>query len=486
MSDRCPLRSEGKTGAHGLPRAKEQIVGYGHGKPPRSSCLTLRSEAAKHLPVMLRALLAAIAVSLSPALAGSNDVLHTFKKLQLSDEFWAEGANFGDFNHDGKMDIVSGPYWYEGPDFKTRHEFYPANATFKKKKADGTEETIPGFEGARGTNNAYSDNFFAFSYDFNGDGWTDILVYGFPGKEAAWYENPKGREGHWQRHVIFDVVDNESPGFVDINGDGKPEITCCSGGYIGYAEADWKTPGAPWKFHAISPKSDGYQRFTHGLGTGDVNGDGRLDIVEKDGWWEQPASLADDPVWTKHPFAFAKAGAQMFVYDVNGDGLNDVITSLDAHGYGLAWYEQVKQEGKISFREHLILNPGPTPNAYGVSFSEPHAVELVDMDGDGLKDIVTGKRFWAHGPHGDVEPNAPAVLYWFKLVRSGNGQAEFVPHLIDNDSGIGTQVVVGYVSNTEFPDVVVGNKKGVFVLEHQTKAVSREEWEKAQPKLTKR
>jgi len=438
---------------------------------------------------MFKVVLAATFVCVSSHLVQGKEILHTFKKIQLTDKFWAEGANFGDFNHDGKIDVVSGPYWYEGPDFKKRHEFYPANATFKHKKNDGTEEVIPGFEGGLGTINAYSDNFFAFTYDFNQDGWPDILVYGFPGKDASWYENPKGREGHWQRHIIFNVVDNESPGFTDITGDGKPEIICCSGGYIGYVEADWKSPDRPWKFHAITPKGDSitpkadWQRFTHGLGCGDVNGDGRLDIIEKDGWWEQPASLVNDPVWTRHVFPFASRGAQMFAYDVNGDGLNDVITSLDAHGYGLAWFEQVKEDGKITFREHLITNKGPKPNQYGVSFSQPHALDLIDMDGDGLKDIVTGKRFWAHGNEGDVEPNAPAVLYWFKLTRPSKGQAEFVPYLIDNDSGVGTQVIAGYISNKKYPDVVVGNKKGVFVLEHETRKVNKAEWEKAQPKM---
>ena len=126
------------------------------------------------------------------------------------------------------MDVASGAYWYEGPDFKKRHEIYPANATFKRKTADGSEQTVPGFEGALGVNNAYSDCFLTFAYDFNGDGWPDVLVYGFPGKEAAWYENPQNRPGHWQRHVILDVLDNESPGFMDITGDGKPEMLCCS------------------------------------------------------------------------------------------------------------------------------------------------------------------------------------------------------------------------------------------------------------------
>src|SRR5258708_5627194 len=197
------------------------------------------------------------------ATAFAQDRVHTFKKIQLTDQFWAEGANYGDFNHDGKMDVVSGPFWYEGPDFKKRHEFAPANTTFKRKKADGIEETIPGFEGGLGVNNAYSDNFFAFTYDFNGDGWPDILIYGFPGLDASWYENPRGRDGHWQRHQVIDAVDNESPWFTDVNGDGKPDIVCNSGGYFGYATADWAHPEKPWKFHPISPKGN-WQRFTHG------------------------------------------------------------------------------------------------------------------------------------------------------------------------------------------------------------------------------
>ena len=215
-----------------------------------------------------------------------------------------------------------------------------------------------------------------------------------------------------------------------------------------------------------------------------MNGDGRVDIIEKNGWWEQPASLANESVWVKHPFQFGTGGAQMLVYDVNGDGRNDVITSIAAHGYGLAWYEQVKEEGKTTFREHLMLNKGAKPNSHGVSFSQLHALDLVDIDGDGLKDIVTGKRFWAHGPEGDPEPNAEAVLYWFRLVRPSKGQADFIPYLIDNDSGIGTQVIAGNISNPRMPDVVDGNKKGVFVFEHETKSVSHQEWEKAQPKAT--
>ena len=98
------------------------------------------------------------------------------RRSRVTDQFWAEGAAIADFNHDGKMDVVAGPFWYEGPDFKKRHEDYPANASFKRKTADGMERTIPGYEGALGVNNAYSDCFLTFTYDFNGDGWMDVVV----------------------------------------------------------------------------------------------------------------------------------------------------------------------------------------------------------------------------------------------------------------------------------------------------------------------
>jgi hypothetical protein len=387
------------------------------------------------------------ALALLPfTLAAADGTPATYHKQQLSDQFFSEGACFGDFNHDGKMDVASGPYWYAGPDFKQRHEFYPASSYDPLK---------------------YSDNFFAFAHDFNGDGWSDILVLGFPGVDASWFENPGEKGGTWRRHVVFLPVDNESPTFGDVLKNGQPVLLCMSAGRLGYASFDAKDAGRPWTWHAISPVVPGWQRFTHGLGFGDLNGDGRNDILEKDGWWEQPASLAGDPVWKKHPFTFASGhgSSQMYVYDVNGDGKADVITCRDPHGYGLTWYEQTRgADGAIGFKEHAILSTKPDEKMNGVQFSQLHAVALADMDGDGLLDIVTGKRWWAHGPKGDPDPMGTPVLYAFLLRRGAGGEVRYEAKPIDDASGIGTQLVVEDVNRDGRPDIVVGNKRGTFVF----------------------
>jgi hypothetical protein len=382
-------------------------------------------------------------------------VVRAWKKIVLHELFYSEGATVGDFNKDGKTDMVAGPWWFEGPDFQKKHEYMPEGKPFVK-------------------DNTYSKNFFAFTYDFNKDGWTDILIYGFPGEDASWYENPKGKEGHWTRNNVFKPVDNESPHFTQLVGDDAPEIVCCSGGHVGYVRID------DWKFRPVSPKG-GYQRFTHGLGVGDVNGDGRLDILEATGWWEQPKDLTGDPLWTKHPAQLGKTPAQMYAYDVDGDSDNDVIATVAAHGYGISWFEHVREGEEIKFKPHVIVGTKPEDSKYGVLFTQMHAVDLVDMDGDGLKDIVTGKRHFAHGSKGDADPLAPPALYWFRLVRGKDG-VDWVPYQIDGDSGVGTQVVAADVNGDEHPDVVVGSKRGAFILIQELRKVSKEEWEKAQPK----
>ena len=407
-----------------------------------------------------------LALAAAPAYSQSTPPLPLdghWKKQQLTDVFWAEGVAVADVNHDGKPDIIYGPYWFEGPDFTKKHLIYPDNIRSKAKQADGTVKEIEGYKGAKSEENGYSNNFVSAAFDVNGDGWVDYIVVGFPGDKTLWYENPQGRDEPWKVHVALDSTDNESPLFADIDGDGQPDLVCMSGHQLGYATFNPKKPEDKWQWHPVSPVQLGWQKFTHGIGYGDVNGDGKIDLMEVSGWWEQPKSLEGNPLWKHHEIRLGeKGGAQMYAYDVNGDGKPDIITSLSAHEYGLAWYEQTDNEWK----RHLITGTPKEPGETGLVFSQLHSVVLADINGDGLTDIVTGKRFWAHGNHGDPEPNAPAVLYWFELKRE-NGVAKYVPHIIDNDSGVGTQFVVTDVNGDGKPDVVIGNKKGCFVFLQQ-------------------
>jgi putative membrane-bound dehydrogenase-like protein len=411
--------------------------------------------------------------------------IHEFQRQQLSSVYFSEGAAVGDLNNDGHPDLVYGPFWFEGPDFKRSHELYKPVA-----------QPMLG----------YADHFFAWVHDFNGDGWNDILVVGFPGTPAYVYENPgtespsppdplsqKGAGSneeisqspgnhasrHWKKHEVFDWVSNESPQWVDLTGDGKPELVCTRDSCFGYAVPE---PNCfnKWTFQAISDKM-APDRFGHGLGVGDIDGDGRMDVLTKDGWFQQPSD-SSKPFWDYHPFVFAAAGgADMHAYDVNGDGLNDVITSEDAHGWGLVWWEQARSEaGKISFIKHVIMGSRPSENPYGVYVSEPHSVILADLDGDGLKDIITGKTYWSHhrkSPNWDAGP----MVYWFRLKRTDKG-AQWIPRLVDDSAGIGRQIVAADVNRNGFLDIVTGGMLGCHVMHNSRRWAKGVEYLAAQPK----
>lgn len=387
----------------------------------------------------------AILSLLAAVISQSADAVE-FEKLQLTDKYYCDGIHFGDINRDGKADVVAGPFWYAGPKFDKATAFY---------------EPVAMDPASNPSNSMYS-----FVRDFNGDGWPDILVLGrVKHHEAFWYENPRGKEGLWAKHFVFERIRGESPTLCDIDRDGKPELICHWDNQWGLLQPDPTAAEKPWKFRPIMPAGE-WQEYYHGTGVGDVNGDGRDDLILNDGWWEQPPRGSEQTFWTEHRFLFSadRGGAQMFAYDVDGDGRNDVITSLNAHGWGLAWFRQVRREGQITFEKQLIMGDRSELKKYGVAFTQPHALDLADVDGDGLKDILVGKRLWAHGPTGDIEPNEDPVVYWFQLKREGKGEARFVPHLIDDQSGVGVQVVGADVNGDRLTDVLTVSKRGTFVF----------------------
>lgn len=362
-----------------------------------------------------------------------------FKKTQLDPKFRSEGVAVGDYNKDGKADIAAGYAWYEAPDWKMH----------KITDADAVPEYNP---------KGYANSFCNFAEDLNGDGWTDLIVVDFPGTPTWWFENPKESGKPWKKHLAVPVTNNESPQYLDVDGDGKRELLCAfapdtpsSDGpdrYMGYAKPA-KDPYAPWVITPISTKAaPGTMKYSHGLGLGDVNGDKRLDVLVADGWWEAPEKLGNGE-WTFHKANFGGQAAQMYAYDFDGDGDNDVLTS-SPHAFGIWWHEQV---GKNEWKTHELDK----------TFSQVHGVCLADMNGDGLADFVCGKRWWAHAA-GDPGVDDPAVFYWFELQRE-NGRPIWIPHQFDHDSGPGTQFEIADVNGDKLLDVIASNKKGVHYFQ---------------------
>jgi len=246
---------------------------------------------------------------------------------------------------------------------------------------------------------------------------------------------------------------NETPLFADLLGNGKPVAIWAvqPEGYIAWFSVP-QDPAKQWDMHVIAgPKAPGSERYSHGLGAGDINGDGRNDVLVTKGWWEAPEDRTQEN-WKFHEANLGPDCADMLVYDVDGDGDNDVITS-SAHQYGMWWFEQQPNGDGTHFQQHVIAD----------DFSQVHALRLADINRDGIMDVVTGKRYFAHNGN-DPGSGEPAVIYWFEIRRPAQGQAQFVRHLIDDDSGIGTQFEVADIDANGRLDVVAANKKGVHIF----------------------
>jgi hypothetical protein len=395
----------------------------------------------------------------------------SWQRIVIDTKFRAEGVAVADINKDGKLDIIVGDVWYEAPDWKMH--------VIRKDRA---------FDPA-----VYSESFCVFVEDLNGDGWPDVIVVPFPGNPIYWYENPQGRDEPWKEHLICHSCCNETPQYQDLHGKGKkvlimgvqPKGKNLSGNE---GQMFWLAPGPdpyqPWEMHAISEPSipakeieieakgdiqgqkqtfklkvegketPGTARFWHGLGVGDLNGDGRPDVICTAGWWEQPRDDDGRP-WKFHPAKLGGPCADMIAYDVDGDGKMDIISS-SAHNFGI-WVHQQRmgKDGKRVFVEQVLFKD---------LIAQTHALVCVDVDGDGLKDLVTGCRWWAHGAKGDTGEKQRPVLYWFQAKKGADGVVKFIPHLIDDDSGIGTQFVVTDLNGDGLPDVIIANKKGVFAF----------------------
>lgn len=395
---------------------------------------------------LLRSALAVVFVCLASR-AGIADEPQ-WKRIQIDPIFRSEGVAVADVNKDGKMDVINGEGWYEAPTWK----LHPI-----RKLSDYGN-------GAGG----YSHSFANWTYDLNGDGWMDLICIDFPGIPCYWFENPKGQEGDWKQHEIWHSAANETPLFNDVTGDGKPELIMASEteGMYGYLEIPaGERVYEKWIFTAVSPEKlpVGTHRYYHGLGVGDVNHDGRLDIVIPHGWWEgPPKEKLGQGQWEFHPHFLTPDGkeghlaaADLHVDDLDLDGDNDIMMS-SAHARGVWWFENTGTNAAPKFEYRIISD----------AVSQTHALHYVDINGDGQKDLVTGKRWWAHGPGGDDNPNVEPVMIWFEIQKQKGSRPRFIPHIIGESlgTGMGTQFTVADFDGDRNPDLIMSNKRGTNVL----------------------
>ncbi len=351
-----------------------------------------------------------------------------------------ETCAVADVNRDGRLDIVSGENWYQqapplpgggGPRW-IKHKFRDLPYT-----------------------DYYIDNFSDLPVDVNGDGYPDIVSCSYFSKRLVWYENPHGRDEAWRETVIQSGYPVEFAFLVDLLNTGKPLQVLPQFGDekapLAWYELTGTGASAQWVKHEVSSQSYG-----HGIGAGDVNQDGRTDIITPKGWFEAPPDPRNGR-WIFHPEFDLGATGFIYTEDVNGDGLPDLVTSA-AHDYGLFWYEQKNAAGERTWVKHVIDD----------SWSQAHALTLVDLNGDGRRDLVTGKRYMAHNGH-DPGEHEPLGVYWYEAVTV-QGRLEWIKHIIDYSTraGGGMQIPVVDIDGDGDLDIVVAGKSGLFLFENLT------------------
>jgi hypothetical protein len=258
---------------------------------------------------------------------------------------------------------------------------------------------------------------------------------------GAWYRQPeKPREGLWPRHVfdkelkaVHDVL------AADLDGDGRKEvITMSDRNDVRYYTIPEEKPTGSWRMQKIGPSVHA------GIAAGDLDGDGDIDIVRTDIWFENEdggkkwnvRKFCGIPWADREPGTFLHLASRSQVADINQDGRNDIVlTEAEFAGARVAWFEAPKSPREIPWKAHVI------PQADQEKRGPYHSLQVADFDLDGDPDIFSGEmeRF-------GVPPHR-----WFIWENRGG---EFIEHVI-LDKRLGThETVAGDVDGDGDIDLV--------------------------------